>query len=199
MIEKKNCEFCGKEFKPRDKKQIGRFCSSLCNRKILRKKQLEKHQEYLQNETEEQKLNWLKRHYEKFVTKNNNGCWDWNGNKVHGYANFNHRGKIMKAHRASWIIHNGPIPEGLFVLHTCDVRHCSNPEHLFLGNQTDNMKDMASKLRTKIRCKLTTEQVIEIKSLINLGVTMTKIAKKYNVSSNAIYEIKHGITWKHVK
>jgi hypothetical protein len=104
----------------------------------------------------------------------------------------------MKAHRASWIIHNGIIPDSMFVLHKCDVRHCSNPDHLFLGNQTDNMKDMASKLRTRVTCKLKESDVREIKELLALGVTSVKLAKKYNVSDVAIHNIKHGVTWKHI-
>jgi len=196
MIKDRQCEFCGKEFQVRDKRQVGRFCSSLCNRKVLRENQLKAREQYLLNETEDQKSNWLKKHYEKFVIRDEGNCWEWSGSKINGYANFNHRGKIMKAHRASWIIHNGPIPDSMFVLHKCDVRHCSNPDHLFLGTHTDNMRDMAKKHRTGVRCKLTLEQVYEIKNLLSLGVSMTKLSKKYGVSDVAIHNIKNGITWK---
>lgn len=192
----KACEYCHKIFEVLRKNQKGRFCSKQCTRHTLRKDQLKKYSEYLEQETEEQKILWLREHYEKFIVKNKNDCWDWIGSKSNGYANFNHRGKIVKAHRASWIIHNGKIPPGMFVLHKCDIRHCSNPDHLFLGNHTDNMKDMASKHRTGVRCKLTLQQVYEIKNLLRLEVPMTKICKKYGVSSTAIYEIKHGISWK---
>lgn len=89
----RSCEYCNQVFKLRDKNQVGRFCSSLCNRKVLRKEQLKKREQYLLNETEKQKLDWLKSHYEKFVVKNENDCWEWSGSKVHGYANFSHRGK----------------------------------------------------------------------------------------------------------
>lgn len=194
---KRNCEFCNKEFEIRDKRQPGRFCSELCNRRVLRKNQLIKHNEYLINETVEQKIAWLKKHYEKFVIKKD-GCWDWSGCKVNGYGHFGHRGKIMRAHRASWILHKGNIPVDMFVLHTCDNRSCSNPEHLFLGSHTDNMRDMASKLRTKIRCKLTPDQVREIKKLLSMGVTSVHLAKQYNVSDVAIHNIKHKLTWKHI-
>lgn len=206
MIKERNCEYCHKEFKPRDKRQVGRFCSPLCNRKVLRKKQLEDHKEYLLNETEEQKRQWLKEHYEKFVIKKNNDCWEWTGNKVNGYANFNHRGTIMKAHRVSWILHNGVIPESMFVLHKCDIRHCTNPQHLFLGNQTDNMKDMAFKGRTGVflgeknkASVLKEEQVKEIKKLIKIGVACAKIARDFEVNNNTIRNIKYGFTWKHVQ
>lgn len=192
----KVCEACQKIFELKRRKSKGRFCSRVCQGIGQRKDQLVKYSQYLINETQEQKISWLKDHFEKFVVKNENDCWEWNGCKVHGYANFNHRRKIMKAHRASWLIHKGEIPKSMFVLHKCDVRHCTNPSHLFLGNQTDNMKDMASKHRTKIRCKLTLQQVFEIKNLLKLEVPMAKIAKKYNVSTNSIWEIKSGRSWK---
>lgn len=198
MSQQKSCEFCKKSFVIKRNRQIGKFCSPLCNRKLLRKVQLDKYQCYLSEETEKQKLDWLIKHFEKFVIKEEKDCWGWKGTKSHGYANFNHRGKIMKAHRASWIIHHGPIPPNVFVLHKCDVRHCSNPEHLFLGTHTDNMRDMALKHRTGVRCKLTISQVREIKNLLNLGVAMSRLAKKFNVSTNSIWEIKKGLSWKQV-
>lgn len=205
MKTERNCEYCGQIFTLRQKSQVGKFCSSLCNRKVLRKEQLKKREQYLLNETEEQKLDWLKRHYEKFVIKKENDCWEWLGSKVNGYANFNHRGKIMKAHRASWIIHHGSIPTSMFVLHKCDVRHCTKPSHLFLGNQIDNMRDMASKGRTGVlhgdknpSSVLTEDQVIEIKKLLNMGVTVPRVSKDFKVSRSTIHNIKYGVTWKHV-
>jgi len=102
----------------------------------------------------------------------------------------------MKSHRASYLIHKGQIPKGFFVLHRCDNPSCSNPDHLFLGNNKINMQDMARKNRTKIKTKLSQEQVNEIREFINLGLTLVKIAKKFNVSDVAIHNIKRGITWK---
>lgn len=88
----------------------------------------------------------------KHVNKTDS-CWLWTASKNHkGYGQFGIGSrkniKMVKAHRASWILHNGEIPEGLFVLHTCDIRHCVNPAHLFLGTNADNMCDMISKGRS---------------------------------------------------
>jgi len=75
-------------------------------------------------------------------------CWEWTmaTNKA-GYGIVGINRKSMLSHRASWIIANGPIPEGMDVLHKCDNRKCGNPAHLFLGNDLDNMRDRDSKGR----------------------------------------------------
>lgn len=77
------------------------------------------------------------------------GCWDWIANIVpNGYGQTTYRRKTgQRAHRISWLVWKGNIPEGLWVLHKCDNRKCINPEHLFLGNHEENMKDMKLKNR----------------------------------------------------
>jgi hypothetical protein len=73
------------------------------------------------------------------------GCFIWNKTKFgNGYGRYKYN---KRAHRVAWEIVNGPIPNGLLVLHHCDVRACVNPEHLFIGTQLDNMRDMISKGR----------------------------------------------------
>lgn len=206
MKRENKCEACERIFIVPRKNQVGRFCSKECTRKLLRKDQLKKYSEYLSVETEEQKMLWLKRNYEKFVVKIQNDCWKWNGSTSSGYGNFCYKGKIIKAHRASWILHNGSIPESMFVLHKCDIKSCTNPEHLFLGDNTDNMRDMASKGRTGVSLGeknpasvLTVQQVIEIKKLLEMGINVPRLSKDFKVSKSTIGCIKYGVTWKHVK
>lgn len=71
------------------------------------------------------------------------GCWEWTGKRASGYGRFvTPPGRRMwSAHRYSWTLANGPIPDGLFVLHHCDNKPCVRPEHLFLGTNADNMRD----------------------------------------------------------
>lgn len=72
------------------------------------------------------------------------GCWLWTAatnNRGYGVIGFGGGNKIVLAHRLSWILHNGEIPDGQLVLHKCDVRACVNPDHLYLGNMKDNARD----------------------------------------------------------
>lgn len=72
------------------------------------------------------------------------GCWIWGGSFTHnGYGRIGDK----RAHRLSWSFENGPIPEGLLVLHSCDTPPCIRPSHLFVGTQLDNMQDMIAKGR----------------------------------------------------
>ena len=75
-------------------------------------------------------------------------CLIWMGARnEHGYGVIGFRGSSFGSHRAAWMVANGEIPNGLCVCHKCDVPACINPEHLFLGTHTDNMRDMVSKCR----------------------------------------------------
>ncbi len=75
-------------------------------------------------------------------------CWLWTASLASkGYGAFGMNGRWVFAHRYSWVLKNGAIPEGLLVLHSCDTPACVNPDHLFLGTGSDNMKDMARKAR----------------------------------------------------
>lgn len=94
---------------------------------------------------------------ERFWAKvaKSDSCWNWTGSLAGSGYGYLHIGdkverKPRTAHRVSWEIHNGPIPEGLWVLHKCDNRKCVNPEHLFIGDRVDNMRDCAAKGRVTV-------------------------------------------------
>jgi hypothetical protein len=82
------------------------------------------------------------------VHKAEHGCWLWTASfRIGGYGNFMFRGKPHKAHRVSWILTHGEIPDGALVCHSCDTPACVRPDHLFLGTHQDNMQDMNAKGR----------------------------------------------------
>lgn len=86
--------------------------------------------------------------FNRKVERSEQGCWLWVGAlRPNGYGNFFLGNKTTCAHRAAWTLANGQIPDGLQVLHRCDVPNCVNPSHLFLGTQKDNMQDMIAKGR----------------------------------------------------
>ena len=142
--------------------------------------------------------------YNKFVIRKENGCWDWTGccPKNPGYGQFRSEGKLFRAHRASWMIHKGEIPAGLFVLHKCDNKLCSNPDHLFLGNDLINNKDAYEKGINKIcwangeknpHAKLKLQQIKEIRKS---NLNKIELSKIYKVSSGTIRSIRKNLTWK---
>ena len=132
------------------------------------------------------------------VNKNGpNGCWVWTGWTMEGYGRLtdSEEGKEVGAHRFSYKIHKGD-PTGLNVCHTCDNTVCVNPDHLFLGTQRDNVKDMVNKQRqrdasiTDQQCK---ELIKEFKEL-GPGISKKPLAAKYNTSLQNVYYIAKGTT-----
>lgn len=133
--------------------------------------------------------------------KSNDECWNWIGSydrKYYGQIKICK--KFIKAHRFSWVLHFGEIPDGICVLHHCDNPKCVNPSHLFLGTQEDNIKDRDNKHRQAKGenhwChKLTLNQIKEIRKL--KGKFFQKdIAKMFNVSQSTICCIHNNRTWK---
>lgn len=88
----------------------------------------------------------MKRFWDK--VRKSESCWDWIASVDRiGYGSFGFKGKTEKAHRVSFLLCKGDIPNGSCVLHKCDNRKCVNPEHLYLGDMKRNMKDKMERRR----------------------------------------------------
>jgi hypothetical protein len=156
------------------------------------------------------------------IPEPNSGCWLWLGELRANYGiaypvrssrHLPNRGRVL-AHRVSWEAVNGPIPKGMKVCHRCDVPSCVNPDHLFLGTQTENMADMIAKSRgawqqgcplprvrgeAHPRAKLTAEQVREIRRYWDTKTdTLYRMARRYGVSLDTVWKAAHRMTWRHV-
>ena len=121
------CLYCGRSFIPY-RQTAGKFCSYRCSQKG--------------------RTQSIEDRFWKNVYKTEH-CWFWIGyTSKDGYGKMSHypkHGCAMRSHRASWIIHKGPIPASVNVLHHCDNRLCVRPTHLFLGTHLQNTKDRVSK------------------------------------------------------
>ena len=150
----------------------------------------------------EREQEYRDRFLDKVSPEPNSGCWLWIGAmRNRGYGSFQFRGGQWRAHRAAYEMFIGPIPDGLFVTHSCDTPSCVNPRHLSVGTHTDNMRDMRGRDRslrgTRHRdAKLTEDDVREIRSSSNSQRTL---AKRYGVHQGAIYLVQKRKTWKHVE
>jgi hypothetical protein len=137
------------------------------------------------------------------------GCWEWKGYRdTHGYGVQQYQGRRWGAHRLSFHVFSGVIPKGLFICHHCDNPACVAPSHLFIGTQDDNMKDAVTKGRTYhpigtlgSRCVLNEEKVKLIRARYvknSRKASAYILAKIFSCSTQAIYNIVNGTTWKHV-
>lgn len=187
------CKTCGKTFH-RPPSQVGAYCSMSC---------------YKSDVVPVEERFW------RFVNKGES-CWEWTGAvATDGYGRIRrtYPSKLnVIAHRLSYQIHFGDIPDGLFVCHHCDNRLCVRPDHLFLGTQLDNVTDMISKGRANWRkppgsqrgdrnpgAKLSTATVLAIRrEYVPRKVTMVMLAERYGVSRTTVLAALHRKNWKHV-
>ncbi len=148
-----------------------------------------------------------------FAERLGSRCWVWTGptttgaNSCSGYGVLAYGGSPSRqevTHRFSWRLHNGPIPEGLLVLHKCDNPPCCNPDHLYKGTYQDNADDRVRRGRqpqgeAHSSSKLTETQVRAIRQDYTQGLhTYPTLALVYGVSASAIRSIINRRTWKHL-
>jgi len=130
------------------------------------------------------------------------GCWEWQGITATGYGAIYLGDQRIRAHRFSWELHFGPIPDGMLVCHHCDNRLCVRPSHLFLGSSADNIHDAIAKGRLDLRRprrkhtvrfqKLSPAQIDEIRCAYAAGgTTQEHLANIYHCSHSMISMVVH--------
>lgn len=121
------------------------------------------------------------------------------GNGACTYGRIVVGGKAKRVHRAAWEACCGPIPDGMFVCHSCDTPLCINPHHLFLGTAADNNSDKMAKGRHRAavgeqngQSRLSDTDTAEIKRLALAGVPQSQLARQYGISQPLVSMIKNG-------
>ncbi len=150
--------------------------------------------------------NQLVRFWKKISKDGENGCWKWlNAKDKDGYGKIRVQATDMRAHRLSWIIHRGQIPESSLILHTCDNPECTNPEHLYAGSNTNNMQDREARNRIQHfkgeDCNfstLTSELIIKIREMRSAGGKQLEIANLFGISRPHVSAICSRKVWKHI-
>lgn len=174
------CKQCGKTVPTPDKRRLTKreqFCSRPCF--------------YESNKRPLEERFWKK------VSKTET-CWLWNAAiSSNGYGKACIvKGVFEQAHRLSWQIHFGPIPDNLHVCHRCDVRNCVRPDHLFLGTRIDNMQDCAIKGRQN--SKLNPEAVRAIRDRHAQGERASMLAAEFRIDKSMVHLIVKRRYWAHV-
>lgn len=137
------------------------------------------------------------------VEKLPSGCWVWTRSTVtSGYGSISVDGRGQRAHRVSWELHNGPIPNGMDVLHKCDNKPCVNPSHLYLGTDVENQRDINErgpkrtggppKGERHFASKLTNAQACELVSRFRSGETQRALGREFGIGQSQVSRICSG-------
>lgn len=123
------------------------------------------------------------------------GCWLWTSHVVDGYGSIRVHGRQMKVHRYSFAIHYGYLPANLKILHTCDIRNCVRPTHLFVGTDGDNARDRSAKGRS---ASVLTREIVDRLPVIKrrTGLTDSQLARIYGVHQTTITRALNGSRWR---
>ena len=147
------------------------------------------------------------RFWAKVDIRSDNECWVWTASQRRGYGVLNIHGIPRLAHRVSYALNVGSIPDELLVCHRCDNPSCVNPDHLFLGTVQDNADDCKMKGRESHAglqgeahgmAKLSAIEVLEIRRLSSSGWQRKQVASHFNVSRSTVNQIVRRKTWRSI-
>jgi hypothetical protein len=141
--------------------------------------------------------------WQKVAKAGEDDCWIWSGTITpKGYGRFFYNGSLLRTHRLAYELTKGEIPKGLVVCHSCDVRACCNPNHLWVGTVADNNADARNKGRVFMDfhkkgenhplSKLSDAEREEIKALREAGKSYRELGRLFGVSHVTIHEICKG-------
>jgi len=196
-----NCQACGVEYRlPAHRVAAARFCSRLCHNRNNKLKSFVPHPASLLAPREFRVARPASERFWAKVAKSDN-CWEWTAKrKENGYGDFapgtRSSDRHVYAHRYSYELHYGPIPDGHQVCHRCDNPPCVRPDHLFLGTHRDNMDDMIAKGR-QAHALLTPKQAADVRIEHARGPRGigSALARRYGVSKHVISRIATGKTY----
>lgn len=145
--------------------------------------------------------------FNRSIPEPNSGCWIWlNAVTRNGYGAVRIENRTTRAHRLCYeVSRRVKLDRHIDVCHSCDVRCCVNPDHLFEGTRTDNMRDCANKGRIRIpgfkgeqapASVLTESQVLAIRA--TSGKSQRSLGREYGVDKGTIACIIHRKTWRHI-
>lgn len=127
------------------------------------------------------------------VPSDSTQCWEWTGGgRGIGYGAFKIEGRAWDAHRVSFVLHKGPVGEGMVVMHTCDNRNCVNPNHLAVGTYSDNASDAQTKRRLSgfvRRTVLTDDEMRLLWDESSRGISNAELARKYRVPITSLSRV----------
>ncbi len=146
----------------------------------------------------------IERFWERVEVRGEDDCWFWTAACFpSGYGAIRDEGQARCAHRVSYQIDHGHIPQGLFVLHHCDERRCVNPKHLYAGTQKQNVQDAWDRDRMPfgeqtVMSKLTEADVVEIRRRRREGESLASLSCAFGVGQPTISMVARSKTWKRV-
>jgi len=135
------------------------------------------------------------------IVVDGDGCWLWTGATNGQYGTFYVNGAKRYAHRHSYMVHRGPIPSGMMVLHSCDKPLCINPNHLHVGTQSDNMREASDRKRLRVgrrnpRARRSVDEVIAIRRAADSGESYSSIARRMKIALSNVSLIARRKLWR---